>query len=70
MTVSYFEWVQNLQNFKWTESKVNQELDAIMTEAHKTLRGVMDEFGVSMRKAAFIQAVRAVKTATDLRGLQ
>ena len=70
VTVSYFEWVQNLQNFKWTESKVNQELDAIMTEAHKTLRGVMDEFGVSMRKAAFIQAVRAVKTATDLRGLQ
>ncbi|MEM6289970.1 MAG: Glu/Leu/Phe/Val dehydrogenase dimerization domain-containing protein [Myxococcota bacterium] len=70
VTVSYFEWVQNLQNFKWTEDKVNEELDAIMTRAHGTLRGVMDEFGVSMRKAAFMQAVRAVKTATDLRGLQ
>ncbi len=70
VTVSYFEWVQNLQNFKWTEDKVNTELDAIMTEAHKQLRGVMDTHKVSLRQAAFIHAIQEVKRATDLRGLQ
>ena len=70
VTVSYFEWVQNQQNFNWSEKTVNDELDGTMTRAHARLHQVKEEFGVSLRKAAFIQAVRAVKTATDLRGLQ
>jgi len=70
VTVSYFEWVQNQQNFNWSEKTVNDELDGTMTRAHARLHVVKEEFGVSLRKAAFIQAVRAVKTATDLRGLQ
>ena len=70
VTVSYFEWVQNLQNFRWTEARVNEELDALMSTAHRRIRAVMDEHGVSMRKAAFALAIQEVKRATDLRGLQ
>jgi glutamate dehydrogenase (NAD(P)+) len=70
VTVSYFEWVQNRQNFRWTEPRVNEELEAIMTGAHRKIRNVMDEHGVSMRKAAFALAILEVKQSTDMRGLQ
>jgi glutamate dehydrogenase (NAD(P)+) len=70
VTVSYFEWVQNRQNFRWTEEKVNAELDHIMTTAHKKLRAIMDAHEISMRRAAFALAILEVKQATDLRGFQ
>ncbi len=70
VTVSYFEWVQNLQNFRWSEDKVNTELDNVMTQAHQKLRTVMDQHKVSLRRAAFVHAIEQVKSATDLRGLQ
>ena len=68
VTVSYFEWVQNLQNFRWTEQRVNEELDAIMTAAHARIREVMQRHSCSMRTAAFVLAIEEVKRATDLRG--
>jgi glutamate dehydrogenase (NAD(P)+) len=68
VTVSYFEWVQNLQTFKWTEERVNEELDAIMTSAYKRIREVMDRYKCPMRTAAFALAIEEVKRATDLRG--
>jgi glutamate dehydrogenase (NAD(P)+) len=70
VTVSYFEWVQNLQNFSWEESRVNEELDKIMTRAHEEIRALMDEHRISMRCAAFVKAVSAVKHATKLRGFE
>ena len=70
VTVSYFEWVQNLQNFRWSEEKVNEELDVIMRSAYRKVREVMDARKISMRQAAFVHAVGQVKVATDLRGLQ
>ncbi len=70
VTVSYFEWVQNIQCFRWDEDKVNAELEQHMVAAHKLLRETMERYGISMRTAAFVRAIEAVKEATDLRGLQ
>jgi glutamate dehydrogenase (NAD(P)+) len=70
VTVSYFEWVQNLQNFRWDESRVNAELDTIMTKAHRRIRVVMDRHDIPMRTAAFALAIEEVMTATQMRGLE
>jgi glutamate dehydrogenase (NAD(P)+) len=69
VTVSYFEWVQNQQNFKWSEARVNDELDRIMTNAYARICLVMQNHKLSMRGASFVHAVARVKSATDLRGL-
>lgn len=69
VTVSYFEWVQNLQQHRWTEERVNQELERVMVAAHKEIRATMARLGCSMRTAAFALAVERVKAATDQRGL-
>jgi glutamate dehydrogenase (NAD(P)+) len=70
VTVSYFEWVQNLQNFRWDETRVNEELDKIMTTAHRKIRDIMRAHDISMRKAAFVLAIREVKLATETRGIE
>jgi glutamate dehydrogenase (NAD(P)+) len=69
VTVSYFEWVQNLQQHRWTEEKVNEELDRHIVSAHKEIRATMARLNCSMRTAAFALAVERVKYATDMRGL-
>jgi glutamate dehydrogenase (NAD(P)+) len=70
VTVSYFEWVQNLQNFSWDEERVNAELQKVMKRAHAELRAVMKQHGISMRCAAFVKALTAVKEATLMRGIE
>lgn len=69
VTVSYFEWTQNLQQMRWPEARVNEELERHMVAAHKDIRAMMARLGCSMRTAAFALAVERVKSATDLRGL-
>jgi glutamate dehydrogenase (NAD(P)+) len=69
VTVSYFEWTQNTQKFRWPEEQVNRELEKHMVEAWKAIQSTMKEHGCSMRTAAFVLAVARVKEATDLRGL-
>ncbi len=70
VTVSYFEWVQNTQNLRWTEAEVNQRLEEHMVNAHQAIVKAMQQYGgCSMRAAAFALAVQRVKEATDLRGL-
>ena len=69
VTVSYFEWVQNIQQFDWTEERVNQELERRMVEAHRTLTTIRDEKGVPLRTAAFMLAIGRVGKATVLRGI-
>ncbi|HMJ10961.1 MAG TPA: Glu/Leu/Phe/Val dehydrogenase dimerization domain-containing protein [Polyangiaceae bacterium] len=69
VTVSYFEWVQNTQKLKWTDTQVNVALEEYMVAAHRAIARVMAEFGCSMRAAAFALAVQRVKEATDMRGL-
>ena len=69
VTVSYFEWTQNIQQFSWDEERVNHELEQVMVGAHRRIREAMDRYKTSMRTAAFAVGVEAVKAATDLRGL-
>lgn len=68
VAVSYLEWTQNRQVQEWPEERVNQHLEEHMVAAHRATVQAMQEFGCSMRTAAFVVAVRRVKTATDLRG--
>jgi len=69
VTVSYFEWVQNLQNFTWTEEEVNDKLERRMVKAFDTIWRVATEKKISLRTAAFIVAIGRVGKARVLRGL-
>jgi glutamate dehydrogenase (NAD(P)+) len=68
VTVSYFEWVQNLQQFRWPAERVDTELRRIMDAAYDTLREVAEEYDTDLRTAAFTMAIRRVAEATRLRG--
>ena len=63
VTVSYFEWAQNIQQFRWDEERVNQELDKKMRRAYRSVREVASEHGIDMRTAAFALAIRRVGKA-------
>ena len=69
VTVSYFEWAQNIQQITWEEDKVNAELQRHMREAYATVSRVVRERRVSFRTAAFIVAIGRVGRATVLRGV-
>jgi glutamate dehydrogenase (NAD(P)+) len=69
VTVSYFEWTQNTQHFRWGEREVNERLERFMVQAHPALRTAMREHGCDMRTAAFLIAVQRVNAATERRGL-
>jgi len=61
VTVSYFEWVQNRQRFYWTEEKVNEELERIITDAFDNLVETYEETDApSMRTAAYVVAIQRV----------
>jgi glutamate dehydrogenase (NAD(P)+) len=69
VTVSYFEWVQGLQEFFWTEREVNAQLERVIVGAfHQVLR-IAQERRMSLRSAAYIQAVDRVARATSTRGI-
>jgi glutamate dehydrogenase (NAD(P)+) len=69
VTVSYLEWVQNLQNYYWDEPRINDELKQRMNRAWADLTSVAAEFQCDYRSAAYVLAVRRVTRATQLRGL-
>jgi glutamate dehydrogenase (NAD(P)+) len=69
VTVSYFEWVQNLQHFTWTEDEVNDKLEKKMVRALDTIWKVATERKVGLRTAAFIVAIGRVGKARVLRGI-
>jgi glutamate dehydrogenase (NAD(P)+) len=69
VTVSYFEWVQNLQHFTWSEEEVNSKLEHKMVKGFETIWRVATERKVSLRTAAFIVAIGRVGKARVLRGL-
>jgi glutamate dehydrogenase (NAD(P)+) len=67
--VSYFEWVQGLQEYFWKEAEVNAKLNDIITRAFNETWATMDNRGVSMRLAAYGLAVQRVSEATVTRGI-
>lgn len=68
--VSYFEWVQNIQQFRWTEHRVNTELEAVMLQSYKELKSVAKSNARDLRTAAFLLAISRIARATALRGLE
>jgi glutamate dehydrogenase (NAD(P)+) len=69
VTVSYFEWVQDLQANFWEEAEINERLKRIMTRAFRETHEQAKRHGVSMRKGAYCVAVARVAEATKIRGL-
>jgi glutamate dehydrogenase (NAD(P)+) len=68
VTVSYFEWVQNIQMFRWDHDRVNQELGRKMTRAIDSVFGRVAEKGQTLRESAFDISVERVAHAAELRG--
>jgi glutamate dehydrogenase (NAD(P)+) len=69
VTVSYFEWVQDLNRDHWTEADVNAKLKVIMVKAFAEVLAQAKKHGVNMRTGAYLNAVQRVADATALRGL-
>lgn len=69
VTVSYFEWVQDLQRFFWTEHEINERLATIMTTAYETVHHKAQEQQVNLRMGAYLLAVSRLAEATQLRGV-
>jgi glutamate dehydrogenase (NAD(P)+) len=69
VTVSYFEWVQNLQQFRWTAERVDAELTRILSEAYDGVAATAKERGITLRTAAFVVAIQRVAAAVKLRGV-
>jgi glutamate dehydrogenase (NAD(P)+) len=69
VTVSYFEWVQDLQHFFWAEQEINQRLEAIMTRAYQAVQQKSREQESNLRLGAYLLAVARVAEATELRGV-
>ena len=67
VTVSYFEWVQNLQQFKWPEDEINQKLEQKMVAVFNEVYSVKQNKNVPMRIASFMVAIDRVSTAYNLR---
>lgn len=68
VTVSYFEWVQNLHSFYWEEDEVHVKLDKKMTKAFNDVLAMSLEHKVNMRTAAYMVSVQRVAEAMKLRG--
>jgi glutamate dehydrogenase (NAD(P)+) len=67
--VSYFEWVQNLQQEFWGEVRVNSELDSYVSRAYRDVASLANEANVPFKVAAYQIAVKRVAHAEELRGL-
>jgi len=69
VTVSYFEWVQNLERYFWTEEDVIEKQHAFMVKAFKNVYETSQKYKVSMRVAAYIVALNALAEPMKLRGM-
>ncbi|MDQ6748066.1 MAG: Glu/Leu/Phe/Val dehydrogenase [Candidatus Dormibacteraeota bacterium] len=69
VTVSYFEWVQDLQEFFWAETEINQRLHQIISRAYREVHRISVERSITMRTAAYVLAVDRVAQATEVRGI-
>ncbi len=68
VTVSYYEWAQNLQQYRWTHEQVNRELQTTITRAYTAVRDLSKQKGVTLRTAAYAIALQRVAEAERLRG--
>ena len=69
VTVSYFEWVQGLQSFFWSEEEINCKLEKIMAKSFAEVWAVAQDKGIDMRTAALVRAIDRVAEAIYIRGI-
>ncbi|HIX99278.1 Glu/Leu/Phe/Val dehydrogenase [Faecalicatena contorta] len=67
--VSYFEWVQNIQELTWDRDQVNEMLEKLMTRSFQSLLDVVNECHCTLRMAAYIVALRKLVTAEKMKGI-
>jgi glutamate dehydrogenase (NAD(P)+) len=68
VVVSYFEWVQNLQHFRWDEREVNDKLGTIMRRAYREVSARAKEEGLDLREGAYLVGIERVVEAARTRG--
>lgn len=69
VTVSYFEWAQNIQQFRWDGERVNQELKTTMAKAYRDIKQLAHSRQIPLRTAAYVLALGRVAKATVMRGI-
>ena len=67
VTASYFEWSQNIQQFRWDESRVVEELEKVMRRAYRNVADLALRDDIDLRTAAFVLAIKRVARTTTLR---
>lgn len=68
VVVSYFEWCQNNQGYYWTEETVEERLKEKMYASFLAVKETADQFGIDMKTAAYVEGIRKVAEASELRG--
>ncbi|AKL93863.1 NAD-specific glutamate dehydrogenase GluD [Clostridium aceticum] len=68
VTVSYFEWVQNLMRYTWTFAEVQEKQEQLMVKAFEEIWALKEEHNVNMRVAAYMMSIKRVSDAMKLRG--
>ena len=67
--VSYFEWVQNIQNLMWDKDEVYRTLEKLIIKAFNSVWEDTEEYHTSLRMGAYINALRKIASATEIRGV-
>lgn len=69
VVVSYFEWVQGVQAFFWSEDEVNRQLQTVMESAFHEVLEMSQQQKVNMRNAAYLLAIKRIADAMEARGI-
>src|SRR2546421_8416420 len=69
VTVSYFEWVQDIQSFFWNVEEITQKLEVIMNRSFAAVAEKADQYSCNMRLGANMLAISRVAEATQIRGI-
>jgi len=69
VTVSYFEWVQDIASFFWSEDEINMRLERIMADAFRKIWETAQQNRIPLRTAAFVVACTRILSAREERGL-
>ena len=69
VTVSYFEWAQNIQGYYWAEDEVNEKLERVMKRSFKDVYDTAPSNSVDLRTGAYMLAIARVAEVTRLRGI-
>ena len=68
VTVSYFEWVQNLYGYYWTEKEVEEKEERAMVDAFLPIWALKEEMNVSFRQATYMKSIKRIAEAMKVRG--